>query len=139
MTNKVRLAAVLAGMVVAGATSYAAVQFWGASDWGSPFCCATGRGAAGAITLDPNLFPGEPHQAYLVAQSHPDLLAQLRCYCGCERDAGHRSLLDCFRSKHGSICPICMGEAVEAGRLTAQGVPVEQIRDLLRSRYASKS
>src|SRR5208283_3534046 len=49
---------------------------------------------------------------------------------------GHKSLLDCFRSTHGATCEICVGEAVTAGQLADNGMPVEQIRETLRQRYA---
>lgn len=34
-------------------------------------------------------------QAYQFAVDHPDLLAQIPCYCGCAAD-GHKNNLDCF-------------------------------------------
>lgn len=87
------------------------------------------------ITLDPQLFQGNVRKAYEVAGRAPGLLAQMHCYCGCDRTEGHKNLLDCFRDKHGSTCPICVGEALEAEKLTHQGMPVDQIRDALRVRY----
>ena len=96
---------------------------------------ASGSGNAASITLDPNLFTGEVHQAYLVAQQHPELLAQLDCYCGCEQHEGHKSLLDCYRTNHATGCAICTGEAVIAGRLAESGTPVDQIRNILYQRY----
>ncbi len=93
--------------------------------------------AANSLTLSPDLFQGETHAAYLVAQQHPDLLAQLDCYCGCEQHEGHKNLLDCFRSNHGATCATCTGEAVTAGQLYENGTPVEQIRGILRQRYAN--
>jgi hypothetical protein len=92
--------------------------------------------AADGLTLNPDLFQGETHAAYLVAQQHPDLLAQLDCYCGCEQHEGHRNLLDCFRTNHGATCATCTGEAVTAGQLYENGTPPEQIRTILRQRYA---
>ncbi len=89
------------------------------------------------VTLDPQLFQGDVRKAYQVAQDHPALLAQMHCYCGCDRTEGHKNLLDCFRDKHGSTCAICTGEAIEAEQLARQGMPVEQIRDSLRARYAN--
>jgi hypothetical protein len=89
------------------------------------------------LTLDPNLFVGEVKQAYQVAERDPALLAQLHCYCGCDRTDGHKNLLDCYRDNHGSHCAICTGEAIEADKLAAQGVPVEKIRDALRDRFAN--
>ncbi len=89
------------------------------------------------ITLEPKLFSGEARRAYQVAEHHPALLAQLHCYCGCEREGMMHNLLDCYRTDHGSECPICMGEALEASRLAKQGVPIEQIRDKLRARWGN--
>jgi hypothetical protein len=87
------------------------------------------------LTLDPNQFKGEVREAYEIARKDPALLSQLHCYCGCDKTEGHRSLLDCYRDKHGSTCSICVGEAREAEQLAKQGMPVEQIRDSLRARY----
>jgi hypothetical protein len=91
--------------------------------------------AANSLTLNPDLFQGEIQAAYLVAQQHPDLLAQLDCYCGCEQHEGHKNLLDCFRTNHGATCATCTGEAVTAGQLSEKGTPVEQIREILHQRY----
>jgi hypothetical protein len=94
--------------------------------------------AANSLTLNPDLFQGETHAAYLVAQQHPDLLAQMDCYCGCEQHEGHKNLLDCFRTNHGATCATCTGEAVTAGQLSENGTPVEQIREILHQRYANR-
>jgi hypothetical protein len=96
-------------------------------------------GDAGAqlrITLDPQNFQGTARQAYEVAERDPALLTQLHCYCGCDKSLGHKSLLDCFRDEHGSKCAICCGEAIDAEAMASRGMPVEQIRDALRARYA---
>ncbi len=95
--------------------------------------------SADAVTLDPNQFTGEVRQAYLVAREHPELLAQLDCYCGCVQHEGHTSLLDCYRTNHGAGCGICTGEAVTAGKLADQGMPVEQIRAALHAQYGQGS
>jgi hypothetical protein len=89
------------------------------------------------ITLDPNQLVGEVKEAYLIAESDPALLAQLHCWCGCDRTDGHKNLLDCYRDTHGAHCSICTGEAIEAEKLAAQGMPVEKIRDALRDRFAN--
>ena len=89
------------------------------------------------LTLDPNLFQGDVKHAYQVAQHDPALLAQLHCYCGCDKTDGHKNLLDCYRDNHGSHCQICVGEAIEAETLAGQGMPVDKIRDSLRERYAN--
>ena len=86
--------------------------------------------------LNPLMFVGTARQAYIVAQQNPSLLAQLWCYCGCDRTNGHRCLLDCYRGYHGATCTICANEALEANQLFNQGSPVEQIRDALRVRFS---
>ena len=87
------------------------------------------------ITLDPKLFDGPARQAYEVADRDPALLAQLHCYCGCDVELHHRNLLDCYRTDHGAHCPTCTGEAIDAQNLADEGMPVDQIRRVLRDRY----
>ena len=96
-------------------------------------------GAQLRITLDPKNFQGTVREAYEVAEKDPALLAQLHCYCGCDKTDGHKNLLDCFRDTHGSTCAICCGEARDAELMATRGMPVEQIRDALRARYAHGS
>ena len=96
-------------------------------------------GAKLRITLDPANFQGTVREAYEVAEKDPALLAQLHCYCGCDVTDGHKNLLDCFRDTHGSTCAICCGEARDAEKMATAGMPVEQIRDALRARYAHGS
>ncbi len=52
-------------------------------------------------TLDPNLFMGNAKAAYRVAKEIPNVLAQMPCFCECER-YGHKNLLDCFVDNHGA-------------------------------------
>jgi len=47
---------------------------------------ASGAGAGASLTQDPGLYQGDTRQAYIVARDHPELLAQLDCYCGCEQN-----------------------------------------------------
>jgi hypothetical protein len=53
-------------------------------------------------TLSPDLF-SQPYvaRAYRAAERIPSVLAQQPCYCHCHK-FGHRSLLDCFTTKHGA-------------------------------------
>jgi hypothetical protein len=88
------------------------------------------------LTLDPNRYVGEVKTAYQIAERDPALLAQMHCYCGCDKTNGHKNLLDCFRDEHGSHCATCTGEAIEADRLASEGMPIEKIRDSLRARFA---
>lgn len=90
----------------------------------------------GRPVLNPLMFIGPAREAYIVAQQNPWLLAQLWCWCGCDRTSGHRSLLDCYRDHHGASCAVCTGEALEANQLFNEGSPVQQIREALRVRFA---
>jgi len=79
-------------------------------------------------TLDPSQFQiSTIREAYSVAKEIPGVLAQQPCYCYCQRQ-GHRSLLDCFTSLHGTRCDICINEARLAGQLSRQGKTAEEIR-----------
>lgn len=91
------------------------------------------------VTLDPKNFQGDVRKAYEAAERNPALLAQMHCYCGCDKADGHKNLLDCFRDTHGSTCAICCGEARDAEKMATAGMPIEQIRDALRARYAHGS
>ncbi len=88
------------------------------------------------VTLDPARFFGTAREAYEVAEKDPALLVQLHCYCGCDKEIGHRNLLDCYRDDHGGHCPVCTGEALEAAKLADEGLPIDQIRRVLRDHYA---
>ena len=79
-------------------------------------------------TLDPSQFKDSKIQeAYSVAKEIPGVLAQQPCYCYCQ-SIGHRSLLDCFRTRHATTCDICVNEARLAGQLHRQGKTAQEIR-----------
>lgn len=65
--------------------------------------------------------------AYSAANEIPEVLAQQPCYCYCKR-RGHRSLLDCFATKHAADCDICVREAIFAQREHKLRKSAEQIR-----------
>jgi len=72
-----------------------------------------GRAPQGELpaTLDPALFADPVVQnAYALAAKVKKALYQQPCYCHCDRSQGHKSLLDCFASKHGSECGTCIYE-----------------------------
>jgi hypothetical protein len=100
---------------------------------------ARAAGTADGFTLNPSQFEGDTRLAYEAAQKHPELLAQLHCYCGCQEHEGHKNLLDCFRTNHGAECATCMGEAITAAQMYEGGSPVEQIADALRRQYGNGS
>jgi len=65
--------------------------------------------------------------SYSAANEIPEVLAQQPCYCYCKR-RGHRSLLDCFATKHAADCDICVREAIFALQEHKLGKSAEQIR-----------
>ncbi len=81
-----------------------------------------------AKTLDPEYFSQRLLRlAYQIAKQKPRLLAQLPCYCYCDR-IGHGSLLDCYASDHGAACLICIKEAFLADQMSRKGATVTAIR-----------
>jgi hypothetical protein len=80
-------------------------------------------------TLSPMLFGNVAVQnAYTLAGRVKKILYQQPCYCHCDRSVGHASLLDCFASKHGSGCDVCMKEAIYSYEQTRKGKTAAQIR-----------
>jgi len=65
---------------------------------------------------------------YAMAAKVKPVLFQQPCYCHCDRNFGHKSLLDCFGSTHGSQCDVCIKEAVFAYEQTNKGKTPAQIR-----------
>ena len=86
-------------------------------------------------TLSPELFTGNKRLAYQAAKEIPETLAQLPCYCHCDRGQGHKSLHSCFESEHGENCGICIGEALMANNLVKRGVSVSEIRKQIIAAY----
>ena len=83
-----------------------------------------------APTMRPEVFEGNVRRAYQVALEIPQTLAQLPCYCHCDRGQGHKSLHSCFIDEHGANCGICMNEAFMAYRLEKQQrLNIDQIRE----------
>ncbi len=80
-------------------------------------------------TMNPDFFSGPFVQnAYTVAARIKKTLYQQPCYCHCDRSQGHGSLLDCFASKHGAGCNICISEDFYAYEQLRKGKTVAQIR-----------
>ena len=70
--------------------------------------------------------------AYHVAARVKKVLYQQPCYCHCDRSQGHGSLLDCFVSKHASMCDICVREDFYAYEQTQKGRTPAQVRAGIR-------
>ena len=89
-------------------------------------------------TLAPALFKKNPtaERAYPIAKHNPGLLAQQPCYCWCSRDEGHRSLLDCYASRHAETCDVCLKEALLAGQMDQAGKTAAEIRtEIIRGKW----
>lgn len=80
-------------------------------------------------TMNPDLFTDPVVQnAYAVAAKIKKALYQQPCYCHCDRSQGHKSLLDCFASKHGSGCGTCIYEDFYTFEQLGKGKTAAQIR-----------
>jgi hypothetical protein len=83
-----------------------------------------------APTLSPRDFPKNPvaQHAYAVAAHIEPLLYQLPCYCHCDRELGHTSLLSCYQTRHASECAVCQMEDLYAFEQSREGKTPRQIR-----------
>jgi hypothetical protein len=80
-------------------------------------------------TLDPKQFPEIDNQnIYALAAKEKAILYQQPCFCHCDREVGHGSLLDCYVDKHASVCLLCKKEAVFTYDEWKQGKTAAQIR-----------
>lgn len=81
-------------------------------------------------TMSPELFSyAVVKNAYAAAAHVKKVLYQQPCYCFCDRNEGHASLLDCFTSRHGSGCGTCLREALYTYEQTRKGKTAAQIRE----------
>jgi uncharacterized protein with PCYCGC motif len=88
-------------------------------------------------TLDPEKFPGITREAYRAAREIPVTLAQLPCYCHCDRGFGHKSLYSCFQDEHAAHCAVCVNEALLALKLEKeQKLTPAQIRETIIAQYS---
>jgi hypothetical protein len=96
-------------------------------------------GVTAEQVLPPSIVPNTPGAlaAYEAARRAPQVLDGLYCHCNCSKSFGHRSLLTCFESEHGSRCDICMGEAMLASQLAARGTSLAQIRKAIDAQFGS--
>jgi len=80
-------------------------------------------------TLDPKQFPeARTQNIYALAAKVKPVLYQQPCYCRCDREVGHTSLLDCFGDMHGSVCDVCKKEAAYTYQQTKLGKTPAEIR-----------
>lgn len=89
-------------------------------------------------TLPATDFSGKTREAYAAAKEIPETLAQLPCYCYCDKAFGHKSLHTCFTDDHASQCAVCVDEALLAYRLQKEEKKTpEQVRQIIIEKYAA--
>ena len=80
-------------------------------------------------TLDPAQFSdAQTRNIYTLAAKVKAVLYQEPCYCGCDKEVGHKSLLDCFTDLHGAHCILCKKEATFTYTESQQGKTAAEIR-----------
>lgn len=66
--------------------------------------------------------------AYKIAGEIPQILKELPCFCFCYgKNYRHESLLDCFKTYHGTKCDICIDETLVAQKLKSKGLKQKEI------------
>lgn len=85
------------------------------------------------MTLDPAPFANNRSAfvAYSLARKIREVLYQVPCYCGCDRFSDHKSLLDCFTTKHGVGCHICQRGVIFAREQARTGKTAAEIREAM--------
>jgi hypothetical protein len=88
-------------------------------------------------TLDPGKFTGITRDAYRAVREIPVTIAQLPCYCHCDKGFGHKSLYSCFEDDHAAHCAVCVNEALLALKLEKeQKLAPAQIRETIGAQYS---
>lgn len=100
------------------------------------------QSGASLANLPPTLAPegfanASVRAAYAVAREIPETLAELPCYCHCDKSIGHKSLHSCFADDHGANCGTCMNEAMRAYQLQKQQkLSPSQIREKIIAEFS---
>ncbi len=76
-------------------------------------------------------------RAYTAAREMPEVFDGLMCYCQCEKNFGHRSLLTCYESEHAAACDICLTEATMAAEMHRKGSSLDEIRRAIDAQFRS--
>ena len=89
-------------------------------------------------TLAPEKFVGKTREAYKAVKAIPETIAQLPCYCECDKAFGHKSLYSCYEDDHASHCAVCVDEVLLAYRLQKEEkLTPEQIRERIIAQYSA--
>jgi Protein of unknown function with PCYCGC motif len=91
-------------------------------------------------TLPPDQFQDNhpAFVAYTLASRIKTVIRQVPCYCGCDKEQGHKSLLDCFTGRHGVLCHLCQKEVIFCYLQQKKGKQIEEIRDAMAKGKASR-
>ena len=89
-------------------------------------------------TLAPEKFVGKTREAYKAVKAIPRTIAQLPCYCECDKGFGHKSLYSCYEDDHAAQCAVCVDEVLLALRLQKEEkLTPEQIRERIIAQYSA--
>lgn len=113
--------------------------------FGSPACSGGGHhpapqeGITGTRVLPASTFGDDMRlvRAYAAAREMPEVFDGLMCYCECEQNFGHRSLLTCYESEHAASCDICLTEGTMAAKMHRQGTSLDDIRRAIDAQFRS--
>jgi hypothetical protein len=87
-------------------------------------------------TLAPEKFTGLTRDAYRAVREIPVTIAQIPCYCHCDRGMGHKSLYSCFEDDHAAHCAVCVNEALMAHKLEKEEkLTAPQIRERIVAQF----
>jgi hypothetical protein len=80
-------------------------------------------------TLDPSQFQDlQTQNVYALAAKVKSVLYQQPCYCRCDKEHGHTSLLSCYTDRHASVCALCQKEAAFSYSESKKGKTAAEIR-----------
>ncbi|OXM14006.1 PCYCGC motif-containing (lipo)protein [Paenibacillus herberti] len=97
----------------------------------------------------PKFLDNQPEQVriiYTATAKATDLLSQMPCYCGCMKNVGHKSNLNCFIKEvrkegtilwddHATRCGVCLQIAAESISMKVEGKSDEDIRKSIDEMY----
>ena len=91
-------------------------------------------------TLAPEKFKGTQRLGYEAVRAIPETIAQLPCYCHCDKGFGHKSLYSCFVDDHAAHCAVCIDEALMAYKMEKEEkLKPEQIRQRIIAHYSAQN
>lgn len=97
-------------------------------------CCKVKE--PGKLVMPSDDLHGKIKEGYEAARKIPEVCCKLFCYCGCDIQDDHTSLLECFVSDHSVSCSICLDEALQALRLKNEGKSITEIQKWIDHNFA---